>query len=131
MATLAVGLVACQRPEAMLASDEAPRSAATPNRQVAETHQPSPGVPSWVAQRSPDAAPDKVKDAAIGAAVASALTREPALNGAQIEVDTASGRVILMGLAPDPLARARAAEVAAQVDGVAVVQNQLRVASLR
>ena len=88
------------------------------------------GIPVSVSIREAEGSGEPAV-ASVGAAVASALTREPALNGAQIEVDTASGRVILMGLAPDPLARARAAEVAAQVDGVAVVQNQLRVASLR
>ncbi len=122
-----LSLVACQRgPDAAEPPIDTQR--ATALQPVNDTRESPPGLPRWIANRTPDATPDKVKDAAVSAAVASALTREPTLNGYHIDVDSAGGRVILVGLAPDALARSRASELAARVDGVLVVQNQLSVA---
>lgn len=132
-AVAALALAACQRqqpPETMLAADQGPRPAPLP-QPASDVRRPPPSLPRWIAQRTPDATPDKVKDAAISAAVASALTREPTLNGFPIAVDSASGCVILVGLAPDPVARSRATELASHVEGVVVVQNQLGLVPVR
>lgn len=124
-ACLAVlSLVACQRgPDSIQPPVDTQTAIAL--QPVHDARESTPGLPRWIANRTPDATPDKVKDAAVSAAVASALTREPTLNGYHIDVDSAGGRVILLGLAPDALARLRASELAARVDGVLVVQNQL------
>lgn len=85
-------------------------------------------VPNWVLRSAPEAMPDKVRDAAIAASVSSALAREASLHGFSIDVDSAGGRVVLQGLAPDLDARARAGSIAARVDGVQAVENHLRIA---
>ena len=122
-----LSLVACQRgPDSIAPTIDTQKAMAL--QPVNDTRESAPGLPRWIADRTPDATPDKVKDAAVGAAVASALTREPTLHGYHIDVDSAGGRVILVGLAPDTVARSRASELAARVDGVLVVQNQLSVA---
>jgi len=122
-----LSLVACQRgPDSIAPPIDSQTAMAL--QPVNDTRESPPGLPRWIANRTPDATPDKVKDAAVGAAVASALTREPTLRGYHIGVDSASGRIILIGLAPDTVARSRASELAARVDGVLVVQNQMSVA---
>jgi hypothetical protein len=87
--------------------------------------------PAWLQRSGPEAMPNKVSDAALGAAVSAALARDALLNTTQIDVDNAGGHVILFGIAPDAGARQRAAQLAAQVDGVLSVQNELRVPATR
>ena len=74
-----------------------------------------------------DAVANKSKDMAITAAVNARLAGDQRLSALSINVDTAGGRVVLRGTAPDTAARARAAELARSVDGVSEVNNELSV----
>lgn len=69
------------------------------------------------------------RDAAITTAVNAKLAQDPQLNVLKVNVDTRNGRVLLKGEAPDDQARARATQLAMQVDGVRGVENQLEVRS--
>lgn len=70
---------------------------------------------------------DKTRDAAISAQVNARLARDSDLSALGIDVDTAGGRVVLHGTAPDTAARDRATVLARGVDGVVSVDNELRV----
>ncbi len=72
---------------------------------------------------------DKVKDAAITTAVKTKLASDPTLSAFSVNVDTVAGHVALHGSAPDAASRERAATMAAQVDGVSGVDNQLVVSA--
>ena len=72
-----------------------------------------------------DQATDKVMDATITAAINAKLAMEGNLNAVNIEVDTADGKVVLRGSAPDEQARAKATQLAMSVEGVRGVDNQL------
>jgi hyperosmotically inducible periplasmic protein len=74
-----------------------------------------------------DTLANKSKDMAITAEVNTRLARDTQLSALQINVDTAAGRVVLRGSAPDTDARARATELARGVDGVVAVDNELNV----
>ena len=69
---------------------------------------------------------DKTRDAAITAEVNAKLARDPGLSALGIDVDTAAGRVVLHGSAPNAAARERAASLARSVDGVTAVDNGLQ-----
>lgn len=68
-----------------------------------------------------------VDDAAITTAVNAKLAQDPQLNVLKVNVDTRNGHVLLKGEAPNDQARARATQLAMQVDGVRGVENQLEV----
>jgi hyperosmotically inducible periplasmic protein len=68
-----------------------------------------------------------VDDARITAQVNAQLARDTELNALRIDVDTAQGRVVLVGVAPSEAARERAAALARAVDGVTEVDNRLAV----
>lgn len=68
-----------------------------------------------------------VDDAAITTAVNAKLAQDPKLNVLKVNVDTRNGHVLLKGEAPDDQSRARATQLAMQVDGVRGVENQLEV----
>jgi osmotically-inducible protein OsmY len=68
---------------------------------------------------------NKVKDAAITTAVNAKIAGDPKLSVMRINVDTVDGRVLLRGSAPDAGASQRAQQLAASVDGVVSVDNQL------
>ena len=74
-----------------------------------------------------DAVSNKARDMAITTEVNMRLARDPALSALGINVDTAEGRVVLRGSAPDTAARSRASELARGVDGVRDVVNELSV----
>jgi hyperosmotically inducible periplasmic protein len=69
----------------------------------------------------------KVDDAGITASVNAELAKDPGLSALAINVDTANGRVVLRGTAPDAAAKERATQLAAAVKGVSAVDNQLEV----
>ncbi len=69
----------------------------------------------------------RLGDAAVTARVSAALLADPALGALVIDVDTRDGVVTLSGMAPSPDARRRASRVAAATEGVARVDNRLRV----
>lgn len=70
---------------------------------------------------------NKSRDAAITTEVKAKLARDERLSALAINVDTAGGRVVLRGSAPDADARSRATQVARGVDGVVSVDNELSV----
>jgi len=79
-------------------------------------------------QKAADATASKMSDATITAEVNTALAKDPNLSALKIDVDTANGRVVLHGKAPDPAARDRATQLAQNVKGVVSVDNQLVIA---
>jgi osmotically-inducible protein OsmY len=81
---------------------------------------------SPVAAGSPAPAAPKVDEhAALAARVVAALRRDPAVGGLGIDVVSADGAVTLFGTAPTAGDREKAAKVAAGVDGVRSVLNNL------
>jgi len=76
-------------------------------------------------QKAADATASKMSDATITAEVNTALAKDPNLSALKIDVDTAKGRVVLLGKPPDPAARDRATQLAQNVKGVVSVDNQL------
>jgi len=70
-------------------------------------------------------ASDKVKDAAITTAVNAKIAGDSRLSVMRINVDTVNGRVLLRGTAPDAGSSERAQQLAASVEGVVSVDNQL------
>jgi hyperosmotically inducible periplasmic protein len=74
-----------------------------------------------------DRAALKTKDLAITTQVNAQLARDERLSTMSINVDTAEGRVLLKGTAPDEASRERAATLAKAVDGVVSVNNELTV----
>lgn len=64
-------------------------------------------------------------DAAITASIKAELARDTELSTLRINVDTKEDRVALRGTAPNALARDRAARLAATVEGVRSVDNQI------
>ena len=90
------------------------------------------GTASDIAQagrNAGEAAANKVSDAVITASVNAELARDPKLSALAIDVDTSAGRVALHGSAPDQASRSRAAQLAAGVNGVVSVDNQLKISS--
>ncbi|MGH8176319.1 MAG: BON domain-containing protein [Steroidobacter sp.] len=70
-----------------------------------------------------------VDDSAITAKVKSALFADPATKAHQIQVETFQGTVQLSGFVDDAEARARATQVARDIEGVKDVKNSLQVRS--
>lgn len=70
---------------------------------------------------------DKVGDAMITTMVNAELAKDSKLSALKINVDTADGRVMLRGSAPDAASRDRATQLAMAVKGVVSVDNQLKV----
>lgn len=68
-----------------------------------------------------------VEDAAISAAVAAELAKDPELSVLKIKVSTERGRVVLEGTAPSTGARDRATSIAMATKGVTGVANNLSV----
>ncbi|MCO5975348.1 BON domain-containing protein [Ideonella oryzae] len=77
--------------------------------------------------RAAKKAASAVDDAAITTAINAKLAQDPQLNVLKVNVDTRNGHVLLKGEAPDEKARARATQLAMQVDGVRGVENQMEV----
>jgi hyperosmotically inducible periplasmic protein len=76
-------------------------------------------------EKGADTAAGTVKDMRITTEVKARLVADPALSALAIDVDTQGGRVQLRGSAPSAASRDNAAVLAAGVDGVASVDNQL------
>jgi osmotically-inducible protein OsmY len=73
------------------------------------------------------AAAAAVNDTTITASVKSRLSSDAQLKPADLGVETRYGRVSLRGMAPDAAARDRASQLAAAVQGVVAVDNQITV----
>lgn len=108
--TALTGLSGCSR-QADDELDTRPRDAAV----VADT----PTAPASQAQAR------AASDMGITAKVNAALVADDQLKATQINVDTRDGQVTLSGQAPDTASRERATTLAAAVDGVKQVNNQL------
>ncbi|KQV85999.1 BON domain-containing protein [Pelomonas sp. Root1237] len=77
------------------------------------------------AREAADATARVSSDMNITAKVNAALAVDDQLKATQINVDTRDGQVTLSGQAPDPRSRERATTLAAAIDGVKQVNNQL------
>ena len=114
---LAFGLAAC--------SDSPP-----PQKPVAQPVTPAPQVqaPAPKPETKPVVEapkPDPNKELAMR--VKSALDNDGKVPSQGIDVTAKDGRVVLWGTTATPAERSRAAQVAAKVDGVTGVDNQLKV----
>lgn len=101
-------------------------------KEVAEARQDAGQASAELKQRAETAAnnvADKVQDATITASVNAELAKDADLSALRINVDTVGGKVLLQGTAPNSEARERAARLAANVQGVTSVDNQLQVRS--
>jgi osmotically-inducible protein OsmY len=85
----------------------------------------SPAQPTVVTEPQAPAAPTIDENTAVAARVVAALRRDPAVGKLGIDVVGADGAVTLFGTAPTAGDRERAARVAAGVDGVRSVLNNL------
>jgi hyperosmotically inducible protein len=115
-ASIAVALVACSEPPPP--PKPAAPAAATPTPQAE-----APKAPETKAPEAPKPDPNKE----LASRVKRALEGEAKIQGAGIDVTAADGRVTLWGTTATAAERNRAAQVAAKVEGVTSVDNQLKV----
>jgi len=114
-ALVAAGLVAC--------GDEPP--VGTVAKGGDQTMSQGPAQPSVAAEPQAPASPKVDENAALAARVAAALRRDPAVGKLGIDVVSADGAVTLFGTTPTAGDRDKAAQLAARVDGVRAVTNNL------
>jgi osmotically-inducible protein OsmY len=125
----AVALAACDKPASPLTADQKMDGATARIEQKA--NEIKDGVKSTAAdmaqaaERGTSEVVDKVNDATITTAVNAKIAQDPKLSVMRINVDTVNGRVLLRGTAPDASASERARQLAASVEGVVSVDNQL------
>jgi hyperosmotically inducible periplasmic protein len=103
------------------AQQEAARAGADASRAVEKAKQ--------AADQATSKAATAVSDASITTTINAELARDAALDPSKIDVDTAQGRVVLRGSAPDDAAKERAKRIALAVNGVRGVDNYLSVGS--
>ena len=101
--------------------------AARVSRDAAEAARQAALEAKEASKNAADQATNKVADALITTSVHAELARDPILATLRIDVDTDSGRVALRGTAPDQAAKDRAGELAAAVQGVVSVDNELSI----
>ena len=108
---------------ALLATGCGPRSDADT---AAKLQDPSAGI---VAKGSEDAVgtDQSVEDSELTTKVREAILADPQLQSQQIVVETKDAAVTLTGTVDSPSLRERAVELADSVDGVAQVQDRLKV----
>jgi len=126
--TLALG--ACDRNDERTAGQRVDETVAKVERRADEVAADAKAAgrdARQAAEQTADSIGNKSKDLAITAEVNTRLARDPELSALAINVDTAQGRVVLRGSAPDPAARGRATQLASAVDGVVAVNNELSV----
>lgn len=115
---IAFGLAACNRAEEPRTAGEKVDVAVGKVKEAAEQARTA-------TEQAAAGAKAAVNDAAITASVKAALARDGELSALGIDVDTSEGRVALRGTAPNADARDRATRLAAAVEGVRSVENQL------
>ena len=116
-----LGLVSC--------GDSAP-----PPKPAAPAPAPASQAPAPIA-KAPEAKPEAVKpepprpdpNKELASRVKQALERDARVQAGEIDVTAQDGRVILWGTAATAEARTHAGQVAGRVQGVASVDNQLKV----
>jgi len=84
---------------------------------------PAPAAPETKAPEAPKPDPNK----ALAQRVKQALEGDGKVQAAAIDVTAKEGRVSLWGTAATAAERARAAQIASKVEGVASVDNQIKV----
>jgi osmotically-inducible protein OsmY len=125
----AAALAACDKPSSPPTAGQAPDApVARGEQKPSEAMESAKSAAKEAAQSTERAVGemgDKVKDAAITTAVNAKIAGDPKLSVVRINVDTVNGRVLLRGTAPDATSSERAQQLAASVDGVVGVDNQL------
>ena len=111
-----VALAACSEPEA-------PKPAAQPVTPAPQASAPAPKAPEAKAAEAPKPDPNKE----LAQRVKQALERDSKIQAAAIDVTAKDGRVSLWGTAGTAAERNQAAQIASKVDGVASVDNQIKV----
>jgi osmotically-inducible protein OsmY len=128
----AAALVACNKPEPQTAGQSIDAATASAEKKATEIKDDVKTAAGQVASKTEQMTADvgnSVKDAAITTAVNAKIAQDPKLSVMRIDVDTVNGRVVLRGSAPDAGASERARQLAASVEGVVSVDNQLVVGS--
>lgn len=116
LATAAIlALAACSEPEP-------PKPAPQPMTPAPQASAPAP-APEAKAPEAPKPDPNKE----LAQRVKQALERESKIQAAAIDVTAKDGRVSLWGTAGSAAERNQAAQIASKVDGVASVDNQIKV----
>ena len=115
-ASIAVALVACSEPPP-------PPKPAAPAPATPAPQAEAPKAPETKAPEAPKPDPNKE----LASRVKRALEGEAKIQGAGIDVTAADGKVTLWGTTATAAERNRAAQVAAKVEGVTSVDNQLKV----
>lgn len=128
---LTLGLVACDRkPSAEQVGQDIDRAVDRTGQQMAQIADKAEDkmdqAGAAISEKAASAGAT-VADAAITARVKSALIAEPGLKSTGIDVVTEKGVVSLFGTAASNANRERATQVAANVDGVKAVENNLAV----
>ena len=125
----AATLVACNRPEpGQTVGQKVDNAIAGTERKAQELSndvKSAAGEAAAKTEQMAAGAANSVKDAAITTAVNAELAQDSKLSAMRIDVDTVNGRVVLRGNAPDSSASERAQQLAASVEGVVSVDNQL------
>jgi osmotically-inducible protein OsmY len=128
----ATALAACDRPNSSQTTGQRMDSATARAEQKAndakESAKSAADQAAQGTERVAGEVSNKVKDAAITTAVNAKIAGEPRLSVMRINVDTVNGRVLLRGTTPDASSSERAQQIAASVDGVVSVDNQLVIA---
>lgn len=128
----ATALAACDRPNSsQTAGQRMDNATARAEQKANDAKESAKSAADQAAQSTERVAGEvsnKVKDAAITTAVNAKIAGEPRLSVMRINVDTVNGRVLLRGTAPDASSSERAQQIAASVDGVVSVDNQLVIA---
>lgn len=100
-----------------------PKPAAQPATPPPQAATPAPKAPEAKAPEAPKPDPNKE----LAQRVKQALEGDGKVQAAAIDVTAKEGRVSLWGTATTAGERSRAAQIAAKVDGVASVDNQIKV----
>ena len=115
MFTLMFTLAAC--------GDSAPPPKPAAPAAPPQAEAPAPKAPETKAPEAPKPDPNKE----LAQRVKQALEGDGKVQAAAVDVTAASGRVTLWGTAATAAERTRAGQIAAKVDGVSSVDNQLKV----
>lgn len=139
-AVLLLALGACDRTDTRVSAKQAGRDAAEATKTMGANAQVEPKDASATAAAAPHKAVDdagwvtakvaeqaRPDDALIAAKVTTGLAADRNLSVLKIKVDSREGVVTLRGPVPNAAARARAEEIARNVQGVTAVSNQISV----
>jgi hyperosmotically inducible periplasmic protein len=118
---LVLGLAACGD------SAPPPKPAAAPTTPPAQAPAPIAKAPEAKAPEAPASPPATDPNKELAQRVKRALEGDAKVHAAEIDVTAKDGRVSLWGTAASAEERARAAQIAEKVTGVASVDNQLKV----